>query len=185
MHQVRQCFAVCPTFNVQPQLATLRNIPGAFPKEHVFTNVDDGVFRGIHQILKRQRYSVPTLLFVDDAAGEHATNKGNKGAFANLCLASPHLNLTIIGVFQRLACCSPALRDNAESLISFVPSMTADLKRLYEEYNPCVTDPDSKNILLKVLKLCWKKSRFAFIHRENRDPNVQYYSGFDERVKIT
>lgn len=177
---VRRCFAACPTFWQQPALAPLRRVKLAFPPKHVFTNVDDNLFDRLFHLFSRDR--VPTLLFVDDAAAEQATNKGNKGAFARLCLAAPHINLTIVGVFQRLASCSPALRDNCECLISFKPTQLPDVDRIIQEYNPCPAEKLSKDIVRRALSYAWDNARFCFIWREKFTGRMLYYVGLQEEI---
>ena len=179
---VRRCYAVCPTFYDQPQLQRLRSIKNAFPKSNVFTKVNDAVFEYIYQQLKKD--PKPTLLFVDDAAAERATNRGNKGAFSRLCLASPHLNLTIVGCFQRLSSASPALRDNAEVLLSFQPTKLLDVETIVKEFNPCPTAKNSCNNTKAALQHAWSKRMFAFIYRVPRGP-VNMYAAFDEQINIS
>lgn len=183
--QVRQVFATCPTFWEQAQLKRLRRIKGCFTRENVFTRVDDGVYERIYRTLVKQGKRIPTLLFVDDAAAERATNSGNKGAFSRLCLAAPHLNLTIIGVFQRLTSASPSLRDNAEGLISFMPNKLLDVNTIVQEFNPCPARPNSKEVVQRVLETCWNDARFAFIFRPNFIGGVHYYAGFNKRITFT
>lgn len=182
---VKQVFATCPTFWQQSQLKPLRKIENCFTKYNVFTRVDDSVYEKIYRILSKQRGSIPTLLFVDDAAAERATNAGNKGSFSRLCLASPHLNLTIVGVFQRLTSASPSLRDNSECLISFQPTKTLDVTTIFQEFNPFPAHPERKSIVLNALNECWQKARFCFILRPNFIGSVEYYAGFDGRVNFT
>lgn len=178
---VNRCFAVCPTFWEQPALKRLRQIPGAFTKKTVFTRVDDNVFEFIYQQLSRN--PAPTLLFVDDAAAEAATNKGNKGSFSRLCLAAPHLNLTIVGCFQRLTSASPAFRDNAEGLITFVPTKLLDVDTIVKEFNPCPATKNSKDIVSKALQYAWDESMYALIWRVKRGP-VLFYSGLDNIISF-
>jgi hypothetical protein len=182
IRDVKQVFAACPTFWEQKQLSRLRRIPNCFTKHNVFTRVDDTVFERIYKTLVKQGKRIPTLLFVDDAAAERATNSGNKGSFSRLCLAAPHLNLTIIGVFQRLSSASPALRDNAEGLVSFMPNKLHDVKTIVEEFNPSPANPKSKEIVQKALTYCWNDARFAFIFRPNFVGGVQYHAGFEKQV---
>lgn len=181
MRGIRRCFAVCPTWYEQPALAPLRRIKDAFPRNRVFTTVDDAVFQHIFNVCSRTH--APTIIFVDDAAAEHATHGGNKGAFARLSLACNHLNISMVGIFHRLTQASPALRDNAEGLISFIPSKIYDVDIIYDEYNPCPANQNSKEIVKKSLDLAWKKARFCFIHREGFSGQIQYYAGFKERIK--
>lgn len=181
LKSVNRCFAVCPTFWEQPALKRLRQIPGAFTKKTVFTKVDDNVFEFIYQQLSRN--PAPTLLFVDDAAAEAATNKGNKGSFSRLCLAAPHLNLTIVGCFQRLTSASPAFRDNAEGLISFVPTKLLDVDTIVKEFNPCPATKNSKDIVSKALQYAWNESMYALIWRVKRGP-VLFYSGLDNIISF-
>lgn len=183
MKDVKRCFAVCPTFNQQPTLARLRNIPYAFPSKHVFTQVNDQVFDYIFQLQDRDK--VPAFLFVDDAAAEASTNKGNKGSFARLCLASPHLNLTIFGCFQRLSACSPAFRDNCEGLISFIPTKTLDVDTIIKEFNPKPANMKNGEIVKKALETAWANARFCFIWREGFTGKVYYYSGFSHVIHFT
>jgi hypothetical protein len=182
LKNVNRCFAVCPTFWEQPALKKLRLVKGAFNRENVFTRVDDSVFERIYQTLKKR--PAPTLLFVDDAAAEAATNKGNKGSFSRLCLAAPHLNLTIVGVFQRLSSASPALRDNAEGLISFIPTKIQDVDIIQKEFNPSPAHRKSIDIVKHALSEAWALSRFCFIWRESFTGRIRYYSGFHSRIKF-
>lgn len=184
MKNVKQCFAVCPTFWEQGQLSRLHKIKNCFTQSNVFTKVNDGVFERIYKQLASTYPRVPTLLFVDDAAAEGSTNRGNKGAFARLCLASPHLNLTVVGVFQRLTSCSPAFRDNCEMLISFQPSKTLDITTIYEEFNPHPAHIESKSLVKKALTQCWDHSRFCVIYRPNFVGTVRYFQGFDHEIKF-
>lgn len=116
MKGVQRVFAVCPTFWQQPQLYRLHQIPDCFNDKNVFTTVREAVFTYIFRVCQESP-EIPTLLLVDDAAAERCTNVGNKGAFANLCIMSPHLNLSIVGIFQRMKAASPAFRDNCEGII--------------------------------------------------------------------
>ena len=183
LKQVRRCYAACPTFHQQPALARLREAKGnPFPKRHIFTTVSDDVFEAIFIALNRVR--APTLLLVDDAAAEAATNKGNKGAFSRLCLAAPHLNLSIVGVFQRLTSASPAFRDNCEGIISFVPTKILDVDVIFKEFNPAPASMKSKNIVFNALSSAWQFSRFCFIWREKFTGHVFYFAGFDTRIEF-
>lgn len=183
MKRVRRCYACCPTFYNQDALSPLRDIPGAFPRSHVFTRVNDDCFNAIYRALCAK--PAPTLLFVDDAAAEAATNKGNKGAFSRLCLAAPHLQLFIVGVFQRLSSASPALRDNAEGIISFRPTRIRDVDIIVDEFNAFPARMDNKILLRQILDQCWTKARFAFIWR-NGFPyfDTRYYCGFGNEIQV-
>ncbi len=180
--KVTRVFAACPTFWQQPALKRLRGVNGAFNKRKVFTRVDDEVFEYIFSVLDRN--PAPTLLFVDDAAAEASTNKGNKGAFSRLCLASPHLQLTIVGCFQRLSSASPALRDNTEGLVQFIPSKIHDVDTIEEEFNPFPAARKSTEIVREALQKGWDTSRFTFIWRQNFTGAIFYYSGFDSVLKF-
>lgn len=182
LKHVRRCFAVCPTFADQPSLLPLRQVPHAFTNQTVFLIPSDEVFEHIYRILVKR--PAPTLLFVDDAAAESATNKGNKGAFSRLCLAAPHLHLYIVGCFQRLTSASPAYRDNTEGLISFVPSKMQDVETIIQEFNPSPAHPQSKLIVKEALTQAWDCARFAFIWREAFTGKIYYYAGFISRVKF-
>jgi hypothetical protein len=182
MRGVRRCFAVCPTFWVQDTLAPLRAIEGAFPPQNVFTRVDDKVFQHIYNICAHN--PAPTLIFVDDAAAESATNRGSKGSFARLSLACNHLDISMVGIFQRLTQASPAFRDNAEGVISFIPSKTHDVDTIQDEFNPCVASLHSKERVYKALDLAWNNARFCFIHREKFTGKVLYYAGFHNAIEF-
>lgn len=194
--QVQRLFAVCPTFWTQDALIPLRRM-GCFPRENVFTRVTDDVFDKIYRECSKreciqhgegcvssrcERIQIPTLLFVDDAAAEASTNKGNKGSFARLCIASPHLKLSIIGIFQRMTAATVSFRDNTENLISFVPTKVQDVKCIIDEFNPSPAHPQSANIVRNALVSAWDRSRFCFIQREAFNGKVKYYSGFKEEV---
>lgn len=199
MRDVNRCYAVCPTFWTQKACEPLRNIPGAFNESNVFTQVTDEIFAYIYQQCLQKiclqhgpqcasgkcvKSQIPTLLFVDDAASEHATNKGNKGAFSGLCIASPHLNLSIVGCFQRLTSASPSFRDNCEALISFIPSKTHDVELIMEEFNATPSHPESRRIIRRMLTDVWNRSRFIFILRERFTGKTHYYCGFNDKVEL-
>lgn len=182
LKDVGRCFAVCPTWYQQPSLKRLRDIPHAFPKKNVFSLANDPVFDFIFKQCDNDR--IPTFLFVDDSAAESSTNKGNKGSFARLCLASPHLNLSIFGCFQRLTSCSPAFRDNCEGLISFIPSKMLDVNTIIQEFNPCPSNKNTKDIVRAALTTCWEKARFCFIWREAFTGKIYYYCGFNSLCRF-
>ncbi len=177
---VRRCIAVCPTFWQQDTLERLRRVQGAFTRTSVYSHADDSVFDKIFNILNKK--PAPTLLFIDDCAAEQATNKGNKGSFSRLCLAAPHLNLTIIGCFQRITAASPAFRDNCEGLISFIPSHTLDSKIIYTEFNPAAGLKSSVDDVCQALTKIWSEHRFCFIWREAYTGKIHYHAGFDGEV---
>lgn len=183
MRSVKRCFAVCPTFWQQPSLKRLRDIKSAFPKKHVFTRPSNNVFDTIFRICDRDR--LPTLLYVDDAGAESSTNQGNKGAFARLCLASPHLNLSIVGCFQRPTLCTPSLRDNAECFISFLTSRVPDVNLIVNELNPTPASPISKKKVCEALEYAWKNARFCFIFREAFTGRIVYHVGFQSHINFT
>ncbi len=177
---VRRCIAVCPTFWQQDTLKRLRQVRGAFTRTSVYSRADDSVFDKIFNVLNKK--PAPTLLFIDDCAAEAATNKGNKGSFSRLCLAAPHLNLTIIGCFQRITAASPAFRDNCEGLISFITSSTLDTKVLYTEFNPQPGRKDNNEDVCNALSKVWDEHRFCFIWREAYTGKIHYYAGFDGEI---
>lgn len=183
MHSVKRCFAVCPTFWQQPALQRLRDVKGAFPKQHVYTTVHDNIFTTLFRIMDRDH--IPTLLYVDDAAAEASTNKGNKGAFARLCIAAPHLNLSIVGCFQRPTMCTVALRDNAECFISFITSRLQDVDLIIKELNPSPASPVKGADVRAALDYAWKNARFCFIYREAFTGRILYHVGFKKRITFT
>jgi hypothetical protein len=182
MKDVRRCFAVCPTFWNQPALAPLRQIKGAFNKSNVFTEVNDEIFEYIYKVLERQ--PAPTLIYVDDAAAEHSTNRGSKGSFARLAIACNHLDSSMVGVFQRLTTASPAFRDNVEGIISFIPSKIIDVDTIIKEFNPCPTSNKGWKLVRKALNAAWRKSRFCFIYRQAFTGSIFYFSGFNFKINF-
>lgn len=183
LKEVRRCFAVCPTFWQQSALEPLRRVKGAFTRKTVATHASDQIFDALFKIMDADH--VPTLLFVDDSAAEASTNKGNKGSFARLCIAAPHLNLTIVGCFQRLTSCSPALRDNCECLISFIPTKTIDVDTLVREFNPTPAHSTRDQIVKQALEYAWSHARFCFIFREAFTGRVHYYAGLNNQIQFT
>jgi hypothetical protein len=183
---VQQVFAVCPTFWHQHQLSRLREIPQCFTEYNVFTEVDDSVFDNIYHILSAQDSAIPTLLFVDDSAAEQATNMGNKGAFSRLCLATPHLNLSIFGIFQRLRAASCSLRANTEAVISFIPSKVGDVDVIQEEFNPYpAMGRKGKQVVAQALTQAWQSPQhYVFIWRPPRKGVVLYHEGFETEIEM-
>lgn len=190
LKDVQRCYAVCPTFWQQPQLERLRKVKGAFNKGRirdggtVFTTVSDNAFEYIFR--KCSQDHIPTLLLVDDAAAESSTNKGNKGAFARLCIASPHLNLSIIAIFQKLSMCAPPLRDNSECLVQFQPTRRADVDMMVSEFNPYVARVKKEGDVevRKLLERIWGEDTYCFAYRPARKGNVQYHVAFDELINL-
>jgi hypothetical protein len=187
LKDVKRCFAVCPTWYQQPALKKLRQIKGAFPRNRVSQVANEEVFERIFQLLNKEKINgkfIPTLLIVDDCAAESSLNKGNHGAYARLAIASPHLQLSICTVVQKLVSCSPMMRENAEGIISFIPSRVGDVDILVDEFNPCPYIYENKRLLLKILERCWKAHRFCFIWREKLTGKVAYYKGLGEEVEL-
>lgn len=184
MHSVRRCFAVCPTFWRQNALLPLRAIPGAFHKKNVFTQNIPQAFDRIYNTLVREKTSIPTLLFVDDVAGDYSTNMGNKGTFAKLCTESPHFNLSIVGCFQQLIQAAPPFRHNAECLISFAPTRTSCVRIIKDEFNPCPADPLSEKKVRDALNHIWDNGNYCFLFKEKRSKTVSYYREFEARVTV-
>lgn len=182
LSQVHRCFAVCPTFWTQPQLEPLRRIQGAFTKKTVFTQVNDSVFDYIYQQIVNKPCA--TLIFIDDAAADSATNKGNKGAFSRLSIACNHINTSLIGIFQRLSSCSPALRDNAEGLISFIPTKIQDVDIISDEFNLDPAHKKRKEVVHRLLRYCWSHARFCFIWREAFTGKIHYFVGFNKAIHL-
>lgn len=145
----------------------------------------DDVYEKIYKIIVKQNKQIKTLLIIDDAAAEKATNSGNKGSLSRLALACPHLNLSIVGIFQRITAASPALRDNTEALISFYPSKMLDIKTIVEEFNPMPADIDSVKITKDALQRGWAdSSKFVFIFRPPRVGQVLYFNAFDKEIQF-
>lgn len=182
MKDVNRCFVVCPTFWSQPAFAPLRRIPNAFNHRNVFTIANEDVFNYIWQMIMQKPAN--TLIIVDDCAAEASTNKGNKGAFARLCISCNHHQTSLIGIFQRMTSASNQLRDNAEGLISFIPSNIDYRDIIYKEFNPCPAEVKSFKTVLAALNEAWTTSRFCFIWREAFTGKIYYYSGFKKLIKF-
>jgi hypothetical protein len=180
LRSVRRCFAVCPTFWSQPALAPLRRIRGAFTNRNVFTQVNDSVFEYLYKIISTQ--PAPTLILIDDSAADQATNVGNKGSFSRLCISCNHHDTSMVGIFQRLSSASPSFRDNAEGLISFIPTKILDIDIIYKEFNPSPTSVKSLDVVKRALSEAWGSARFAFIWREAFTGRIYYFSGFSQRI---
>jgi hypothetical protein len=147
----------------------------------------DEIFEMIFQILNREKRNgqfIPTLLIVDDCAAESSLNKGNHGPFGRLSIASPHLNLSICTVVQKMTSCSPLMRENAEGIITFIPSRVGDIDIIVDEFNPCPYIYNNKRLLLKVLERCWKENRFCLIWREKLTGKVAYYGGLGREIQL-
>jgi hypothetical protein len=187
MRSVTRCFAVCPTWYEQPALKPLRMIKGAFPRKRVFTNPDESSFEKIYTMLmkeKRNGLRIPTLLIVDDCAAEKSMNMRNHGVFGRLAISSPHLNLSIFTVVQKMTTCSPLMRENTEGVITFLPDRVADVEILADEYNPKPYLPGTAKYLRRILAQCWNKNRFSFLWREKLTGHVAYHAGFGKEVAM-
>lgn len=179
---VYDVYIACPTFWEQHQLSELRRSK-KIKKENVYTDVTENTFIEIYEkILKNGKRQA--ILYVDDAAAERCTNVGSKGPFARLCIASPHLNLSIIGCFQRITSATVGLRDNCEAFISFVPTKSHDVDTIIEEYNPTPSLNGSANKLGAILNSLWKKYRFVFIHRPIFVGNINFYGEFRDLINF-
>jgi hypothetical protein len=182
---VRRCFAVCPTWYQQPALAPLRRIKGAFPRNRVSQQATEQTFEAIFYLLNTERLKgrrIPTLLIVDDCAAESSLNKGNHGAYGRLAIASPHLNLSICTVVQKMVSASPLMRENTEGVIAFIPSRVADIDIIVDEYNPFPFLSNNRKLLLRVLEKCWRENRYTLIWREPLTGKTAYYAGLQEEI---
>lgn len=166
--QVRRCYAICPTFYTQPTLYPLRQVQGAFRRKDIFSSASDDAFRFIFD--QQRRFPYPALLFIDDVADAHCTNIGSKGAFAKLCIQAPHINLTIVAIFQGLTQCSKAMRINTEGLIAFMPDSEDEVNQITKEFNPWGFQLGGKKLLRTRLEETWKNERFAFFWKTKFNP---------------
>jgi len=185
LRSVRRCFAVCPTWYQQHQLTPLRRIKGAFPRQRVFQMASEEAFEKIFLMLNKERLNgkrIPTLLYVDDCAAESSLNRGNKGAYGRLALASPHLNLTICTVVQKMVSASPLMRENTEGIIVFMPSRVGDVEILVDEFNPNPFSLNCMRTMRVFLRECFKRERYCLIWREKLTGNTKYYAGLGEEI---
>lgn len=182
MKSVNRCFVVCPTFWSQPSFERLRKIPNAFNKRNVFTTASDEIFNYIWQVIVLKPAN--TLIIVDDCAAEVSTNRGTKGAFARLCISCNHHQTSLIGIFQRMTSASNQLRDNAEGLISFIPSNIDYRDIIYREFNPCPAAAKSFKTVMAALNEAWSTQRFCFIWREAFTGKIFYYCGFKKEIRF-
>ena len=181
LKDVQRCFVACPTWYSQRMFHSLRKIPGAFPDKYCFTEVVDSVFEYVWQ--QCNKFRAPTLLFVDDAGAEASIHKGNKGAFARLCINSRHLNLTIIGIVQRFTLVTPSFRDNCEAIISFIPTKDDDVDLIAREFNPSPGHKDGRLEAKRYLLQAWtSRDMFCFIYRPPRNPKIYFYNGLHTRL---
>ncbi len=183
---LRRCYAVCPTFYSQPALKPLRLIKGGFQHKDVFLDPSNEAF---DYVLEQQRaYRTPALLFVDDAAADSCTNAGSKGSFARLCIMAPHLNLTIVSIFQALKQCTLAMRTNCEILVSFQPNGVREVECILEEFNPFPSAVDSKKRVKAMLTQAWTQYRYAIIIKTafhplfNPMPRMKFYAGTQHEI---
>jgi hypothetical protein len=181
---VNQVFAICPTFWVQAPLEPLRKIPNCFNDSNVFTNVTEGIFKRVLNLIVSNKKRPKTLLFIDDAAGDFCTNRGNKGSFAKLSIAAPHLNLSIIGIFQQAKTASPSFRNNCEGLVSFVSNRRADVEIICNEFNPLPASNNSPNLVNRAIVQAWKEARFLFVWRGQFDVNTTFFGGFNKKIEF-
>jgi len=186
LRQVRRCYAICPTFYSQSTLGGLRKVQGAFQRKDVFTAPSNDAFEYIFK--QQRRFPYPALLFIDDVADSACTNVGSKGAFAKLCIQAPHINLTIVAIFQGLTQCSKAMRLNTEGLIAFMPDSEDEVNQIIKEFNPWGFRLGGKKLLRAKLEETWQTERFAFFWKTkfhpltNPLPRTRLFAGMSREI---
>ena len=184
LDRVNRFFVICPSFNTQ---STFEKIRKYADEEDVYIDrPSDEMFLEIRNKIDEDLAEEPNkmfLLFIDDLSSDSVTNQGRKGAFASLSTEAPHINLSIIGLFQQAKTCSPAFRNNADNFIIFPPADNFGLKCFREEQTPYVYDKEkAKKFEAEVSKI-WENNNFVFIHRPARI-NALSFKNFDTQIKI-
>lgn len=179
--QVDEIIIISPTANSQ-----FRE-PG-FDEAEKIDNVEEGIGKITSMIEIRKRgddsLKTRTLVIIDDAAGDKATNNRRKGDFAQLSVMTNHFNISVFGLFQQAKTCDANFRDNVNGVIMFATTRLEDMDILYKEYNPSIYL--KKMVFFSLMDELWgpKQTNFCFIHKPARN-RICYFRNFEEIVDFT
>jgi hypothetical protein len=164
-----QLYIISPSaFERDPQYSVLMQFT---EPDKIYTEVSHQVLCEVSDRISQSLIENPdlkTMLFIDDCASDPSTNTGRKGPFADMVIRAPHLNLSIIGIFQQPKTASLALRDNAEVIIQLAPTNSNEMKIIKDEFFPIDEDPEKAKILLRRAQLVWNKHGFVTILKPPR-----------------
>jgi hypothetical protein len=182
--QVDRVVVVCPTFYDQDMFRAIdpliRN-----PHKDVFLKPTKATFKMILDQLrcfkatnKKDGKRVKNLLFVDDLAGNPVIH-GTMSSFGELCIQSPHLDLTMICISQQFTAISPSFRKNISSLMVF-PSTDEDEMKIIQRKYTSINHP--KDCMKEMMQRAWlghdnKPNHFFFIFMTPRQ-ELRYFSDF-------
>lgn len=181
LKRVHRLFVICPSFYTQK---TFSKITRFADEDDVFDRADDDIFEKIRSEIDKDLIENPDkmfLLFIDDVSSDYATNKGRKGAFASLSTEAPHINLSILALFQQAKSCSAAFRNNTDNIIMFAPADKDAIKCFQEEFNPFLYDKEKAKEYEKIAADIWDRGHFLFIHRPARH-KVMSFEDFNKPI---
>lgn len=184
LDRIHRFFVICPSFYTQNTFKKIRQF--ADPEDVYTERPTDEIFQEIRAKIDADLEENPDkmfLLFIDDLSSDSVTNHGRKGAFASLSTEAPHINLSIIALFQQAKTCSPAFRNNADNFIIFPPADNFGMKCFNEEQTPYIYDAKKAKEFSYLTAKIWEKNRFVFIHRPARIKPISF-ENFDKQIVI-
>ena len=184
LSRVHRFIVICPSFFTQKTFSNI--VQFAAPEDIYIERPTEATFEKIRADIQKDLEETPEtrfLLFIDDVSSDFSTNIGRKGAFASLSTEAPHINLSILCLFQQAKTCSAAFRNNADNIIMFPPADRAALDVFRDEFNPYVYDKQKAKEFETIVTEIWDQGDFIFIHRPAR-MQVISFKNFDSEIRL-
>lgn len=184
IERVERFFVICPSFFSQKTFEPIRDFTDDSdvyterPTDETFEKIRDQILEDLKEDENKM-----FLLFIDDVSSDNVTNIGRKGIFASLSTEAPHINLSIIALFQQAKACSAAFRNNADDIIIFPPADKDAVKCFEEEFNPFIYDKKRSKDYFQIVSKIWNEGNFIFIHRVARE-ETKTFKNFDVQIFV-
>lgn len=186
---VDRIVVVCPTFYNQDLFRAMDPFIKN-PSKDVFLNATKATFkmimvqlRTLHTYAKKMKERIRTLIFVDDLAGSTVIHGGRMSPFGELCIQSPHLDLSMICISQQFTAITPSFRDNITSLMVFPTSDKDVIKIIQNKYSSIFFSPQC---MQDMMQRAWlgdddQPNHFFFIFMTPRK-ELRYFSDFKSEL---
>jgi hypothetical protein len=191
--QIKRLIVICPSFYTQDCFRVLDPfVRGGLdvitnPNKFTFANLKKDIIAVNERRAAKGKKAVPTLIFIDDLAGDNIIHGSRQGAFPNLAIQFRPLGISCILITQQATSVSPAYRDNVNAVIAFPSQREGEKKWLVSEYNMGLR----KGEMEAMIDTAWKGygvhddsewgTHFLFINAPARKP-LEYYADFRYRL---
>lgn len=103
-------------------------------KIYYFGIINDNVFRIIINVLKKQNYTLNTLLFIDDMSDESILNDRGKGVLSKITFNARWFNLNVMILAHSITAVSKALRDNSNIIYIYPSTRRKEAETVRDEW---------------------------------------------------